>query len=122
MGLFDGILIKDNHIRVAGSVAEAVRRVRAAGHRLPIEVEAQDLAQVREALTAGADVIMLDNLDDAATAEAVRAIGAQADVELSGNMTLDRVRALAGIGADFVSIGALTHSAPAVDISLEINL
>ncbi len=65
---------------------------------------------------------MLDNLDDAATAEAVRAIGGRADVELSGNMTLERVRALAGVGADFVSVGALTHSAPAADISLEINL
>jgi nicotinate-nucleotide pyrophosphorylase (carboxylating) len=121
-GLFDGILIKDNHIRVAGGVGEAVRRVRASGLVLPIEVEAQDLAEVDEALAARADIIMLDNLDDAATATAVARIAGRAKIELSGNMTVQRVRGLAGIGADFVSVGALTHSAPAADISLEIEL
>jgi nicotinate-nucleotide pyrophosphorylase (carboxylating) len=122
VGLFDGVLVKDNHIRVAGSVSEAVGRLRAAGIALPIEVEAQDLSQVDEALAAGADIIMLDNLDDRTTAEAIGRIGGRAKVELSGNMTLARVGALASVGADFVSVGALTHSAPAADISLEIAL
>jgi nicotinate-nucleotide pyrophosphorylase (carboxylating) len=121
-GLFDGILIKDNHIRIAGSIGEAVRRVRASRTTRPIEVEAQDLAQVDEAIAAGVDIIMLDNLDDAATAAAIARIGGRARVELSGNMTLTRVRALAASGADFISVGALTHSAPAADISLEIEV
>jgi nicotinate-nucleotide pyrophosphorylase (carboxylating) len=121
-GLFDGILIKDNHIQVAGGVAEAVRLARAADSGLQIEVEAQDLAQVHEALVAGVDVIMLDNLDDRATREAIQLIDGRARVELSGNMTVARVSALADSGADFVSVGALTHSAPAVDISLDISL
>jgi len=122
VGLFDGILIKDNHIRVAGGIAEAVRRVRASSPGFPIEVEAQDTAQVAEALEAGADIIMLDNFDDVAAARAVAQIARRARVELSGNMTVDRVRALAQSGADCVSVGALTHSAPAADISLEIDL
>ncbi len=121
VGLFDGVLIKDNHIRVAGSIAEAVRRVRAAGVALPIEVEAQSLAEVEQALSARADVIMLDNLDASETAAAVRLIAKRARVELSGRMTLERVRSAAESGADCVSIGALTHSAPAADISLEIE-
>lgn len=122
VGLFDGILIKDNHIRVAGGVAEAMRQVRAQGHRLPVEVEAQSLAQVDDALAASADIIMLDNLDDEATRLAIKRIAGRAKVELSGNMTVERVRRLADAGADFVSVGALTHSAPAADISLEIHL
>jgi nicotinate-nucleotide pyrophosphorylase (carboxylating) len=122
VGLFDGILIKDNHIRIAGGIGEAVRRVRAAEPGRPIEVEAQTRAQVDAALAAGVDVIMLDNLDDAATSEAIARIAGRARVELSGNMTLERVRRLAEVGADMVSIGALTHSAPAADISLEIEV
>jgi nicotinate-nucleotide pyrophosphorylase (carboxylating) len=121
VGLYDGILIKDNHIRAAGSVAEAVRRIRAAGSALPIEVEAQSLEEVDAALAAGADIIMLDNLDDASTKTAIARIAGRARIELSGNMTADRVRALAASGADYVSIGAITHSAPAVDLSLEIE-
>lgn len=121
-GLFDAVLIKDNHIEVAGSIAEAVRRVRAAGAPGPIEVEAQNLDQVVEAISAGADIIMLDNLVDATTRTAVALVAGRARVELSGNMTLERVRALASVGADSVSIGALTHSAPAADISLDIVL
>lgn len=121
-GLYDAVLIKDNHIRVAGSVGAAVALARAAGAPTPIEVETQSLEQVDEAVEAGADVIMLDNLDDTATAAAIARIGGRARVELSGNMTIERVRNLAASGADFVSVGALTHSAPAVDISLEITL
>ena len=121
VGLYDGVLIKDNHIRVAGSVAEAVRRVRA--HvRMPIEVEAQSQQEVSDALDAGADVIMLDNLTDDEMREAVRRIDRRARVEISGGVTIDRLRTLATLGADCVSVGALTHSAPAADISLEIEL
>lgn len=119
-GLFDAVLIKDNHVRVAGSIRAAVSRVRASGTSWPIEVETQSLDQVTEAIAAGADVIMLDNMDDATTAEAIARIAGCARVELSGNMTIDRVRRLSTSGADDVSIGALTHSAPAADISLEI--
>lgn len=122
VGLFDAVLIKDNHIRVAGSIGEAVRRARAAGTPGFVEVETQSLAQVDEAVDAGADIIMLDNLDDETTAAAIARVAGRAKIELSGNMTRERVRRLARSGADFVSVGALTHSAPAADISLEIDL
>jgi nicotinate-nucleotide pyrophosphorylase (carboxylating) len=122
IGLYDGVLIKDNHIRIAGGVAEAVRRVRASGSLLSIEVETQSLAEVDQALAAGADVIMLDNLDDDTKREAIRRIGGRAKVELSGGVTLERIRVLSTMGADCVSVGALTHSAPAADISLEIDI
>jgi nicotinate-nucleotide pyrophosphorylase (carboxylating) len=114
------VLIKDNHIRLAGGIGEAVRRVRARGVTLPIEVEAQSLAQVDEAIAAGPEMIMLDNLSDAEMRDAVRRIGGRARVEISGGVTLDRIPDLAAIGADVVSVGALTHSAPAADISLEM--
>jgi nicotinate-nucleotide pyrophosphorylase (carboxylating) len=122
VGLFDAILIKDNHIRLAGGIAEAVRRVRAAGAPGPIEVETQTLEQVHEALAVRVEIIMLDNLDDAAVQVAVREIAGRARIELSGMMTLERVRRLAGSGADSVSIGALTHSARAADLSLELDI
>jgi nicotinate-nucleotide pyrophosphorylase (carboxylating) len=121
-GLYDGILIKENHIRLAGGVAAAVSRVRAAAPGQPIEVEAQSTADVEAALDARVDIIMLDNLDDAATVDAIRRIGGRARIELSGNMTLERVERLSASGADEVSIGAMTHSAPAADISLEIEV
>jgi len=124
-GLFDGVLIKDNHIRVAGSIHAAVTRMREdltrRGVTMPIEVETQSLAEVDEAITIGADIIMLDNLDVAQMREAVARIAGRAKVEISGGVTLDRIPALADIGADFVSVGALTHSAHAADISLEIE-
>lgn len=124
-GLFDGVLIKDNHIRVAGSIGEAVSRMRSAlaaeAQTLPVEVETQSLVEVREAIEAGADIIMLDNLTTAEMQEAITLIAGRAKVELSGGVTLDRIPALAALGADFVSVGALTHSAPAADISLEIE-
>jgi nicotinate-nucleotide pyrophosphorylase (carboxylating) len=121
VGLFDGVLIKDNHIRVAGGIAEAVRRVRARGLPLSVEVEAQSLDQVDEALAAGADAIMLDNLDDDQMRQAVARVSRRARIEISGGVTLDRMPTLVQIGADCVSIGALTHSAPAADLSLEMD-
>jgi len=121
-GLYDGVLIKDNHIRVAGGIGEAVRRVRARGVTLPIEVEAQSLDEVDQALTAGADVIMLDNLSVPDMRRAVERIRGSARIEISGGVTLDRLPSLVDLGADFVSVGALTHSAPAADISLEIAI
>jgi nicotinate-nucleotide pyrophosphorylase (carboxylating) len=120
-GLFDAILIKDNHIRLAGGVAEAVKRVRAAGLKLPIEVEAESLDEVDAAIDAKADIIMLDNMDDATIRDAVTRIQGCARVEISGGVTLERMPALATLGADCVSVGAITHSAPAADISLEIE-
>ena len=122
MGLFDAILIKDNHIRVAGSLAEAVRRVRAKRDDLAIEVEAQTLAEVDEAIDAGPDVIMLDNLSDDEMQLAIDRIAGRAKVEISGGVTFERIPALATLGADAVSVGALTHSAPAADISLEMMI
>jgi nicotinate-nucleotide pyrophosphorylase (carboxylating) len=122
LGLYDGVLIKDNHIRIAGGIGEAVRRVRDRQVTLPIEVEAQSLAEVDDALAAGADIIMLDNLTDDEMRQAVKKIDGRARVEISGGVTLDRLPALAAIGADCVSIGALTHSAPASDISLEVEV
>jgi nicotinate-nucleotide pyrophosphorylase (carboxylating) len=121
-GLFDGVLVKDNHIRLAGGMAAAVARARGAAPGMPIEVEAQSLAEVDDALAAQADVIMLDNLDDGAVREAVRRVRGRARIEVSGGVTLDRIPRLAATGADTVSIGALTHSAPAADICLEIVL
>jgi nicotinate-nucleotide pyrophosphorylase (carboxylating) len=121
VGLFDGVLIKDNHIRIAGSIAEAVRRVRGAGTLLPIEVEAENLEEVAAAIEARVDIVMLDNLDDETTARAIALVAGRAKIELSGTMTVERVRRLAGLGADFVSIGAITHSAPALDLSLEVE-
>jgi nicotinate-nucleotide pyrophosphorylase (carboxylating) len=122
VGLYDGVLIKDNHIRTAGGVAEAVRRVRASGSTLPIEIEAESLQEVDDAIAADVDVIMLDNLDDASMREAIRRIAGRAKVEISGGVTLDRIPLLAMMGADYVSVGGLTHSAAAVDISLEIEI
>ena len=120
LSLSDMVLIKDNHLRHVGSVAEAVRRARAAVRPgLRIEVEAADLAQVRDALAAGADMIMLDNMSLEMMREAVAIAAGRVPLEASGNMTLDRVRAVAETGVDYISVGALTHSARAVDISLD---
>ena len=123
-GLYDGILVKDNHIRPAGSVAEAVRRAKSGHHLLKIEVEVRNLAEVEEALRAGADVIMLDNMTVPEMAEAVRVIRRTREgvlVEASGNVNLDTVRGIAETGVDIISVGALTHSARAVDISMKME-
>jgi nicotinate-nucleotide pyrophosphorylase (carboxylating) len=120
-GLDDGILIKDNHVRLVGGVANAVTRMRQANREMPTEIEAQSLAQVDEALQAGAEIILLDNLSTADIIEAVTRCRGRAKTEISGGVTLARMPELAATGAEFVSIGALTHSAPAADLSLEIE-
>jgi nicotinate-nucleotide pyrophosphorylase (carboxylating) len=120
-GLDQGVLIKDNHIRLAGSVGEAVTRMKAADREMPIEIEAQSLAQVDDALAAGADIILLDNLSTADIVAAVTKCRGRARTEISGGVTLDRMPELSATGADYVSVGALTHSAPAIDLSLEIE-
>jgi nicotinate-nucleotide pyrophosphorylase (carboxylating) len=120
-GLFDGVLIKDNHVRVAGSVREAVQRVRnVIPHTMLVEVEVTTLEELDEALAAGADWILLDNMDVETMREAVRRVAGRAKLEASGGVTLERVRAIAETGVDAISVGALTHSAPALDISLEV--
>jgi nicotinate-nucleotide pyrophosphorylase (carboxylating) len=120
-GLDDGILIKDNHIRLGGGVAEVVRKMKAARQEMPIEIEAQTIEQVDEAIAAGADIILIDNLSTADVRDAVRRIAGRAKIELSGGVTLDRISELATTGADYVSVGALTHSAPAADLSFELE-
>ncbi len=120
-GLFDGVLIKNNHLAAVGSVTEAVRRAREKTHQLlKIEVEVADLKGLEEALAAGADIIMLDNFDEAALAEAVKLTHGRARLEASGGMTLERLPKVAATGVNFISMGALTHSAPAVDIHLRL--
>ncbi|MBA3231655.1 MAG: carboxylating nicotinate-nucleotide diphosphorylase [Acidobacteria bacterium] len=120
-GLDDAILIKDNHIRLAGGVEAALSRMKAARREMPIEIEAQSLEDVDAALAAGVDVILLDNLSLDEVREAVRRIAGRVQVELSGGVTLDRLADLASTGADYVSVGALTHSAPAADLSFELE-
>jgi nicotinate-nucleotide pyrophosphorylase (carboxylating) len=121
-GLDDGILIKDNHVRLAGGVGVAVQRMRDASLNLPVEVEAQSLSEVDAALAAGADIVLLDNLSTADIIEAVGKCRGKAKTEVSGGVTLARMPELAATGADYVSIGALTHSAPAADLSFEIEM
>jgi len=121
LGLYDAALVKDNHIAAAGSIDQAIKKIR---HHAPfmarVEVECSDSRQVQEALDAGADVIMLDNMGTKEMAEAVRLIDRRAWVEASGGITIERVREVAEAGVDFISIGALTHSAPAVDFNMKI--
>lgn len=119
-GLFDAILIKDNHIRLAGGVAAAVAAARTRRPGVPIEIEAETLAQVGEALTARAEMILVDNMSTADIRAAVVLVAGRAKIEISGGVSLERIPELALTGADFVSVGALTHSAPAIDISFEI--
>jgi nicotinate-nucleotide pyrophosphorylase (carboxylating) len=121
-GLDDAVLIKDNHIRLAGGIAGAVAAVRKKVRDMPIEVEAQSLAQVDDALAAGADIILLDNLATPDIVTAVARCRGRAKTEISGGVTLPRMSELAATGADYVSVGALTHSAPAIDLSVEIEL
>jgi nicotinate-nucleotide pyrophosphorylase (carboxylating) len=121
MGLYDMALIKDNHIKVAGGITNAVKQVRAsipAG--IKIEVEVTDLNETREALAAGADIIMLDNMTNEAMAEAVKVIDKRAETEASGNMNVQRLKEVAATGVDYISVGALTHSVTAMDISMNI--
>jgi len=120
LGLYDMVLIKDNHIAACGSLGEAVRRVRAAGVKVPIEVEVKDLDELAEALSLEVDRILLDNMDLEELREAVRLAGGKVPLEASGGVTLENVAQVAACGVDFISVGAITHSAPALDLSLEI--
>jgi nicotinate-nucleotide pyrophosphorylase (carboxylating) len=121
-GLDDGILIKDNHIVACGGVSRAIERARrGAPHLLSIEVECETMAEVDEAVAARADVILLDNMRPADLREAVRRIAGRALVEASGGITLETVGEVAEAGVDLISVGALTHSAPAVDLSMELG-
>ena len=121
MSLDDGVLIKDNHIRAAGGIRRAVGQIRAFGATRPVEVEVETLDQVDEALDANADILLLDNMTTDHIREAVRRSRGRAKTEISGGVTLERIPELAATGADYVSSGALTHSAPAADISFEIE-
>ncbi len=129
MGLHDMVLIKDNHIEAAGGVGAAIRAVRDADHgRVTVEVEIQNHAQMEEAVAAEADIIMLDNMSPERMADACRMAWSspardrgRLKLEASGNVTLERVRAVAECGVDFISVGALTHSAPALDFSLRLK-
>jgi nicotinate-nucleotide pyrophosphorylase (carboxylating) len=121
-GLSDGVLIKDNHIAAVGSVSEAIARGRrGAPHSLRVEIEVENFDQLEEALQAGADIVMLDNFSVENMREAVSRTKGRAMLEASGGVTLDRVRAIAETGVDFVSCGALTHSARAIDITMEFQ-
>ncbi len=120
MGLYDAILIKNNHISAAGGVRQALENARAAG--LPIEIEVRTRTELEEAIAAGATHLLLDNLTPEEAARQIRWIAGRAKVELSGGITLENVRAYAETGADYVSSGAITHSARAVDISFRLEL
>ncbi len=123
MGLDDGILIKDNHIAVCGGVGAAVRRARSnASALLRIEVECTTLAEIQEAIDARADIILLDNMTTQQMSDAVRLVNGRALLEASGNMSLDRAREVAETGVDFISVGALTHSVSAVDLSMSVTV
>jgi nicotinate-nucleotide pyrophosphorylase (carboxylating) len=120
-GLFDGVLIKNNHLAAVGSLTDAVRQAREKTHHLlKIEVEVTSLLELEEALAAGADIIMLDNMDETTMAQAVTFTAGRALLEASGSMTLERLSKVAATGVNLISMGALTHSAPAVDIHLRI--
>jgi nicotinate-nucleotide pyrophosphorylase (carboxylating) len=120
-GLFDAVLVKENHLRLAGGIAAAVGALRTTANGLPLEVEAETLADVDEALEAGVDRILVDNMSPKEVAGAVKRVGGRAQVEASGGVSLDTVRAYAEAGVDFISIGALTHSARSLHVSLEVR-
>ncbi len=119
-GLYDGVLVKDNHLVASPSIADAVSRLRAVT-ALPVEVECDTLDQVREAIDAGADALLLDNMSVAELREAVGLVGGRARLEASGGVNLDSVRAVAETGVDEISVGAITHSARSLDVSLEVT-
>jgi nicotinate-nucleotide pyrophosphorylase (carboxylating) len=122
MGLYDMVLVKDNHIAAAGSITATVQRVRSHNEAgLLIEVEVKDLNELREALSLGVDRIMLDNMGIDEMRQAVEVTAGRVKLEASGGVTLDTVAAIARTGVDYISVGALTHSAPALDISLEVE-
>lgn len=121
-GLYDGVMIKDNHLAAVGSITEAVRRVRSRlGHMVAIELECDTLEQVKEALEAGVQILLLDNMEPPLIRQAVALINQRAVVEASGGITLSTIRQVAEAGVDYISAGALTHSAPALDFSLDLK-
>lgn len=122
MGLYDGVLIKDNHIAACGGISQSIEKIKnKISHLIKIEIEVSSLEQVMEALNAGADIIMLDNMAVPQIKEAVQMIKGKAVVEVSGNVTRDNLQQLADTGVDIISVGALTHSARCVDISMKIK-
>lgn len=122
MGLYDGVLIKDNHIAVCGGIKKTIENIKdKLSHLVKIEVEVSDLDSVKQALEAGADVIMLDNMDIGQINEAIKFINGKSVVEISGSVTIDSLNQLADTGVDIISAGALTHSARSVDISMQIR-
>jgi len=122
MRLDDGVLIKDNHVAVCGGVAEAVRRAKAANTKLQVQVEVDRIDQVEAALAAGADRLLLDNMDPSMLREAVALVARRVPLEASGGVTLETIRFLAETGVDFISVGRITQSAPAVDIGLDYSI
>ncbi len=123
IGLFDAVLIKDNHIAVAGGIGQAIAAARArAGHMVKIEIEVDTLDQLREALQHRIDAVLLDNMTPAQLAEAVREVDGRVITEASGGVNLETVRAIAEAGVDLISIGALTHSAPVLDLGLDVEI
>ncbi len=122
MRLDDGVLIKDNHVAVCGGVAEAVRRAKAANTGFQVQVEVDRIDQIEPALSAGADRLLLDNMDPAQLREAVRLVEGRVPLEASGGVTFETIRSLAETGVDFISLGRITQSAPAVDIGLDYSL
>jgi nicotinate-nucleotide pyrophosphorylase (carboxylating) len=122
MGLYDGILIKENHIMAAGGIAAAVRAARAGAARIPVEIEVEDLGQLREALAAGVDILLLDNFDLAGIREAVRITAGRAKLEASGGIDMTQIRAVAETGVDYISVGSLTKNLTAVDLSMRFEI
>jgi nicotinate-nucleotide pyrophosphorylase (carboxylating) len=120
-GLYDGILIKENHIRVAGGIVEALGALNGNAAGLPVEIEAETIEQVRDAVAAGAPRILLDNMSPEQVREAVEQVAGRAELEASGGMSLATVRSYAETGVDFISVGALTHSARSLHVSLEVT-
>lgn len=121
MGLWDAILIKDNHVDLAGGVRAAIERARAGAPGMAVEIEVRDHAELEQALEAGAEAVLLDNFDHADLAGAVARARGRALIEVSGGVTLERIPALAALGVDRISIGGLTHSAPAADLTMRIT-
>jgi nicotinate-nucleotide pyrophosphorylase (carboxylating) len=122
MRLDDGILIKDNHVAVCGGVAQAVRSAKAANAGLPVQVEVDRIDQIEPALAAGADRLLLDNMAPAMLREAVGRVAGRVPLEASGGVNLDTIRGIAETGVDYISVGRITQSAPAVDIGLDYSL
>jgi len=120
-GLWDAILIKDNHVDLAGGVRQAIERARAGAEGMQVEVEVRDLRELREALQAGADAVLLDNFPPASLAEAVNLARGKAKLEVSGGVTLETIPSIAALGVDRISIGALTHSAASADLTMRIT-